>query len=67
MFAWAKYRTAKGGLKIHTIWDERLGLPDIINITEAKLLDNKGLLIQVFSKGTIIVEPRLRIRKSITS
>jgi hypothetical protein len=58
MFAWAKYRTAKGGLKIHTIWDERLGLPDIINITEAKLHDNKGLLTQVFSKGTIIVEGR---------
>ena len=58
MFDWAKYRTAKGGLKIHTVWDDTLGLPDIINITEAKLHDSKGLLTQVFSKGTIIVEDR---------
>jgi hypothetical protein len=58
MFDWGKYRTAKGGLKIHTVWDDTLGLPDIINITEAKLHDSKGLLTQVFSKGTIIVEDR---------
>ena len=43
MFDWAKYRTAKGGLKIHTVWDDTLGLPDIINITEAKLHDSKYL------------------------
>jgi hypothetical protein len=35
MFGWAKFRTAKGGLKIHTVWDDQLGLPDLINITEA--------------------------------
>lgn len=58
MFDWAKYRTAKGGLKIHTVWDDTLGLPDIINITEAKLHDSKGLLTQIFDKGTIIVEDR---------
>jgi hypothetical protein len=58
MFDWAIYRTAKGDLKIHTVLDDTLGLPDIINITEAKLHDSKGLLTLVFSKGTIIVEDR---------
>lgn len=58
LFDWAKFRTAKGGLKIHTVWDDTLGLPDYINITEAKLHDSKGLDIQVFPKGTIIVEDR---------
>ena len=58
MFDWAKFRTAKGGLKIHTVWDDQLGLPDLINITEAKLHDSKGLITQVFKKGTIIVEDR---------
>lgn len=58
LFEWAKFRTAKGGLKIHTVWDDTLGLPDYINITEAKTHDSKGLENQVFSKGTIIVEDR---------
>lgn len=58
LFDWAKFRTAKGGLKIHTVWDDTLGLPDYINITEAKVHDSKGLANQIFSKGTIIVEDR---------
>ena len=58
MFNWAKFRTAKGGLKIHTAWDDSLGLPDYINITEAKIHDSKGLANQIFKAGTIIVEDR---------
>lgn len=58
LFDWAKFRTAKGGLKIHTVWDDTLGLPDYINITEAKVHDSKGLDTQIFPKGTIIVEDR---------
>ena len=33
LFDWAKFRTAKGGLKIHTCWDDTLQLPDLVNIT----------------------------------
>ncbi len=58
MFDWAKYRTAKGGIKIHTCWDDTLMIPDVINITDAKLHDSKGFDKLVFSKGTIIVEDR---------
>jgi hypothetical protein len=58
LFDWAKFRTAKGGLKIHTVWDDTLGLPDYINITEAKIHDSKGLFSQIFPKGTIVVEDR---------
>ena len=58
MFDWAKYRTAKGGIKIHTCWDDTLMLPDVVNITEAKLHDRYGLSQFVFSKDTIIVEDR---------
>ncbi len=58
LFDWAKFRTAKGGLKIHTVWDDTLGLPDYINITDAKLHDSKGLASQIFPKGTIVVEDR---------
>jgi len=58
MFDWAKFRTAEGGIKIHTCWDDALMIPDIINITEAKLHDSKGLSKMVFPKDTIIVEDR---------
>ena len=30
MFDWAKYRTAKVGIKIHTCWDDTLMIPDVI-------------------------------------
>lgn len=58
LFDWAKFRTAKGGIKIHTCLDDAMGLPDIINITEAKIHDRYGLENFVFEKGTIVVEDR---------
>jgi hypothetical protein len=58
LFNWAKFRTAKGGIKIHTCWDDALMLPDIINITEAKVNDIKGLAHRIFPGDTIIVEDR---------
>lgn len=58
LFDWAKYRTAKGGLKIHTVWDDQLGLPEFINITEAQIHDRHGFSKNTFKKDTIIVEDR---------
>ncbi len=57
-FDWAKFRTAKGGIKIHTSWDDTLMIPDMVNISEAKLHDRYGLAQLVFPKYTIIVEDR---------
>lgn len=58
MFDWAKFRTAKGGAKIHTCLDVDLMLPDVVNISEAKLHDRYGLEQYIFPKNTIIVEDR---------
>jgi hypothetical protein len=58
MFDWAKFRTAKGGLKIHTCWDDNIMIPDMVNITEAKLHDRYGLSQLIFPKNTIVVEDR---------
>jgi hypothetical protein len=58
MFDRAKFRTAKGGLKIHTCWDDALQIPDLVNITEAKIHDRYGLEQTIFAKNTIIVEDR---------
>lgn len=58
MFDWAKFRTAKGGIKIHTQWDEAMMLPNLVNISEAKVHDSKGFEQVVFPKGTIILEDK---------
>jgi uncharacterized LabA/DUF88 family protein len=58
MFDWAKFRTAKGGVKIHTCLDVELMLPDMVNITEAKIHDRHGLEQLIFPQNTIIVEDR---------
>lgn len=55
LFDWAKFRTAKGGIKIHTCWDDTLMIPEMINITEAKIHDRYGVAQLVFPKDTIIV------------
>ena len=58
MFDWAEFRTAKGGIKLHTSWDYNLMIPDVVNITEAKVHDRYGLKQLIFPKDTIIVEDR---------
>ena len=58
MFDWAKFRTAKGGIKIHTCWDDTMMIPDMVNISEAKVHDSKGLAQMIFAKDTVIVEDR---------
>lgn len=50
MFDWAKFRTAKGGLKIHTCWDDTMMISDVVNITPAKLHDRYGLQQLVLQK-----------------
>jgi len=58
MFDWAEFRTAKGGIKLHTSWDCNLMIPDVVNITEAKIHDRYGLKQLIYPKDTIIVEDR---------
>lgn len=58
MFDWAEFRTAKGGIKLHTSIDISTMLPDVVNITEAKVHDRYGFEQLIFPKDTIIVEDR---------
>lgn len=58
MFNWAEFRTAKGGIKVHTVWDDLQMIPEIVNISEAKIHDSRGFDQLVFPEGTIIVEDR---------
>ena len=58
LFTWAKYRTAKGGIKAHVSLDEASMVPDVINITEAKVSDRRGVDDFRYEKDTIIVDDR---------
>jgi len=58
LFSWAKYRTAKGGIKAHVSLDEATTLPDIVNISEAKKSDRRGADNFRYPKDTIVVDDR---------
>ena len=58
MYDWAEFRTAKGGIKLHTSWDAHMMIPEVVNITEAKVHDRHGLEQLIYPKDTVIVEDR---------
>jgi len=58
LFSWAKYRTAKGGIKAHVSLDEATLVPDIVNISEAKQSDRRGVDNFQYPKDTIVVDDR---------
>lgn len=39
LFDWAKYQSTKGAIKIHTVLDNRKGIPTVIEITEGNVAD----------------------------
>ena len=58
LFSWATYRTAKGGIKAHVSLDEATMVPDIVNISEAKKSDRRGVDNFHYPKDTIVVDDR---------
>lgn len=58
LFDWAKYKTAKGAVKMHTLLDYDGNLPAYVNITNGKTADNKGAYDIPLMKGSVIVADR---------
>ncbi len=58
LFDWAKYKAAKGAVKMHTLLDFDGNLPTYINITNGKTADNKGAYDIPLLKGSVIVADR---------
>jgi len=58
LFDWAKYKTAKGAVKMHTLLDYDGNLPAYVNITNGKTADNKGAYDVPLLKGSVIVADR---------
>jgi len=58
LFDGAKYKTAKGAVKMHTLLDFDGNLPAYVNITNGKTADNKGAYDVPLLKGSVIVADR---------
>jgi hypothetical protein len=58
IFDWAKYKTKKGAIKLHTLLDYDGNLPAYINITDGKTADNKGAYDIPLLSGSVIVADR---------
>lgn len=58
LFDWAKYKTAKGAVKMHTLLDYDGNLPSYVNITDGKTADNKGAYDIPLLANSVIVADR---------
>jgi hypothetical protein len=58
LFDWARYKTKKGAVKMHTLLDYDGHLPSYVNITDGKTADNKGAYDVPLLKGSVIVADR---------
>lgn len=61
LFDWAKYSRTKGAIKLHTILDSTMMVPEFISITEGKTNDiaaAKEIDWSILKKGSIIVFDR---------
>jgi hypothetical protein len=58
LFDWAKYKRAKGAVKVHMILDHEGHLPHFAVITDGKVSDQAGARMVDFAPGTIVIEDR---------
>jgi len=58
LFDWARYKTHKGAIKMHTLLDYDGHLPAYVDITDGKTADNKGAYDIPLYKGSVIVADR---------
>jgi IS4 transposase len=58
LFPWAKFRSTKGGIKLHTLLDLRGNIPSFVSITDAKVHDVRILDELIPESGAIYVMDR---------
>lgn len=58
LFDWAKYKTRKGAVKMHTLLDYDGNLPAYVHISDGKTADNKGAYDIPLLAGSVIVADR---------
>lgn len=58
LFHWANFRTHKGGIKIHTLYDVETQVPAFIHITEKKINDVKAMDVIPYESGSFYISDR---------
>jgi transposase len=58
IFPWAKFRRAKGAVKLHMILDHDGYLPTFVHISDGKKADVKALPLMDFPEGSVIAMDR---------
>lgn len=56
--SWASFRSKKGGIKIHTMYDVKMHVPEFMLITEARKHDHSAVIDMSFREGAIYVLDR---------
>jgi len=51
IFWWAKFRTTKGGIKLHTLYDDKTSIPCYIHISNASVHDVNALDLLYYEPG----------------
>jgi len=51
VFWWAKFRTIKGGIKLHTLYDVKTSIPSFIHVSTASLHDVNALDLLYYEPG----------------
>lgn len=55
LFPWANFRTQKGSIKIHILYNLETQVPTFIHITEAKINDVKAMDVIPYKSGSFYV------------
>jgi len=58
LFPWAKFRKAKGAIKLHTLLNLRGSIPEFIHITEGKVHDVNILDLLIIEPGSFYIMDR---------
>ncbi|MFR9547268.1 MAG: IS4 family transposase [Rikenellaceae bacterium] len=58
VFWWAKFRSAKGGIKIHTLYDVETLIPTLFHITEASVNDVNAMDVITYETGAYYIFDR---------
>jgi len=72
VFWWAKFRTTKGGIKLHTLYDVKTSIPSFIHVSTASVNDVNALDLlyyepggyYILDRGYVDYERLFRIHKS---
>lgn len=58
LFDWARYKRAKGAIKLHTLLDYDGNLPSYVHISDGKLGDNKAAHLIPLRSGSVVIVDR---------